>query len=108
MAENIFPIMTKQRIAAQAGFLAALDLGIAGICALLPRSSGMLTYLWLTILLSCALLALRTLHLLIAALMFRRQSGLTVYWNLLLAVIATMLVVMAFEGFLQFLAGPLE
>lgn len=104
LAENIFPIMTKQRIAAQAGFLAALDLGIAGIWALLPRSSGVLTYLWLTILLSCALLALRTLHLLIASLMFRRQPGLTAYGNFLLAFISAMLVVMAFESFLQFQA----
>ena len=71
-----------------------------GCWYVLRASAGMLTYVWLTGLLAGALLLFREIHWFSGKLLHRTWA-LTIYVNLLLTLISTMLTLIVFEGYLQ-------
>ncbi|GAK48806.1 hypothetical protein U14_00013 [Candidatus Moduliflexus flocculans] len=78
--------------------------GVVGGSLLVPHTSGIALWGLLTGLSAVIVILLKELHELLNRIIFHRKRPLSGYWNLLLVVCSVMLIVMAFEGILQFQA----
>ena len=77
---------------------------ILGGRLLLPRTSGIALWGMLTGFSAAGVILLKELHKWLHCVVFHRQRPFPIYWNLLLLVCSVMLMLMAFEGVLQFQA----